>query len=116
MPVVYFVKELRAVEFPVGKNLRDLARENGISVYVFPNNILNCLGNGLCGTCRVKVENPRTLSPRTKADERKCGWEGEQYRLACQTRVLADATVITNPRKILGWTNHPTYQWMQQLE
>jgi ferredoxin len=116
MPVVYFVKEQRAVECPVGSNLRDLARANGISVYIFPNTIANCRGNGLCGTCRVKVDNPRALSPRTKADTRKCAWEGEEYRLACQTKVLADVSVTTNPRKILGWTDHPTYQWMQGLE
>jgi ferredoxin len=116
MPVVYFVKQRRTVECAVGTNLRDLARANGISVYVFPNNLVNCLGNGLCGTCRVKIDNPRAVSPRTKSDERKCAWEGEAYRLACQTKVLADVSVVTAPRKILGWTAHPTYQWMQGLE
>lgn len=116
MPVVYFVKQQRAVECPVGTNLREVARQHGIDIYGFPNNIFNCRGNGLCGTCRVRVDNPRALSPRTRADQRKCAWEGEQYRLSCQTRVLADVSVVTNPRKILGWTNHPTYQWMQELE
>ena len=116
MPVVYFVKERRAVECAAGTNLRELARQHGISVYVFPNSVLNCRGNGLCGTCRVKVDNPRALSSRTKSDERKCGWEGEQYRLSCQTKVLADVTVTTTPRRILGWTDHPTYHWLQQLE
>ena len=116
MPVVHFVKQQRAVQCPAGANLRRVALDNGIDLYVFPNNILNCRGNGLCGTCRVRVDNARALSPRTPSDQRKCGWEGEHYRLSCQCRILADVTVITNPRKILGWTNHPTYQWMQQLE
>ncbi len=116
MPVVYFVKQGRAVECPVGTNLRDLCRQNGIDLYVFPNNIVNCRGNGLCGTCRVKVDEPRALSARTPSDERKCGWEGEQFRLGCQTKVLADCSVVTNPRKIQGWMDHPTYQWMQTLE
>ncbi len=116
MPVVYFVKQGRAVECPVGTNLRELARKNGIDLYVFPNNVVNCRGHGLCGTCRVKVDNPRALSERTAADERKCGWEGESFRLACQTKVLADVTVTTNPRKLQGWMDHPTYQWMQALE
>ncbi len=116
MPIVYFVKQQRAVQCAVGANLRDVARENGIDVYVFPNNVVNCRGHGLCGTCRVKVDNPRALSPRAACDERKCGWEGEQYRLSCQTKVLADVSVVTNPRKVLAWTNHPTYQWMQELE
>lgn len=116
MPVVYFVKQERAVECPVGANLRRVALDNGIDLYPFPNNILNCRGNGLCGTCRVHVDSPRALSARTRADERKCGWEGAQYRLSCQTKVLADCAVVTSPRRILGWTGHPTYQWMQGLE
>lgn len=116
MPVVYFVKEQRAIECPTGTNLRDVARANGLSVYVFPNNLLNCRGNGLCGTCRVSIDDPRAVSARTRADQRNCGWEGENIRLACQTKVLADVRVTTNPRKLLAWTNHPTYQWMQNLE
>jgi ferredoxin len=116
MPVVYFVKQQRAVECPVGANLRDVARDNDIQIYVFPYNLANCRGNGLCGSCRVRVDNPRALASRTPSDERKCGWEGDQFRLACQTKVLADISVVTNPRKVLAWTNHPTYQWMQQLE
>ena len=116
MPVVYLVKQACAVECPVGTNLRELCRQHGIDLYVFPNNIVNCRGNGLCGTCRVKVDHPRALSARTAADERKCGWEGDNYRLACQSKVLADVSVTTNPRKLQGWMNHPTYQWMQNLE
>jgi len=116
MPAVYFVKQQRTVECPVGTNLRRLALDNGIDLYVFPTNILNCRGNGLCGTCRVKVDDPRALSQRTASDERKCGWEGEEYRLSCQSQVLSDLQVVTNPRRILGWANHPSYQWMQGLE
>jgi ferredoxin len=116
MPVVYFVKEQRAVECPVGANLRDVARANGIDIYSFPNNLLNCRGNGLCGTCRVGVDDPRAVSARTRCDERKTGWEGEHIRLACQTKVLADVQVTTVPRKVLAWTNHPTYQWLQSMD
>ena len=116
MPVVYFVKQERAIECPVGTNLRDLAMQHKVDLYVFPNNLLNCRGNGLCGTCRVRVDNPHALSARTRSDQRKCGWEGEEYRLACQTKVLSDVSVVTNPRRILGWANHPTYNWMQKLE
>jgi ferredoxin len=116
MPTVTFVKQERTVECPVGKNLRELARENQIDLYVFPHNLVHCRGYGLCGTCRIQVDNPRALSPRTSSDERKCGWEGAEFRLACQSRVVADVSVVTNPRRILGWTNHPTYDWMKNLE
>jgi ferredoxin len=112
MPVVRFVKQNVTVECPVGTNLRVLALANDIDLYAFPNNVLNCRGFALCGTCRVKVDEPRALSARTPGDERKTGWEGPQYRLACQSRVLADVAVITNPRRVLGWTSHPTYQWL----
>ena len=113
MPLVHFVKQNVTVECPVWTNLRQLALAHGIDLYAFPNNILNCRGRALCGTCRVKVDEPRALSARTPGDVRKNGWEGPPYRLACQSKVLADLEVITNPRRVLGWTNHPTYQWLQ---
>jgi ferredoxin len=114
MPTVYFVKQNRSVRCPAGANLRRVALDNGIDLYVFPNNLLHCRGNGLCGTCRVKVDDPGALSSRTKSDERKTAWEGPTYRLACQSRVLSDVSVITSPRKTLGWMNHPTYAWMRE--
>ena len=114
MPLVHFVKQSVTVQCPVGTNLRELALANDIDLYAFPNNIFNCRGFALCGTCRVKVDEPRALSARTPGDEGKTGWEGPQYRLACQSKVLADVQVITNPRRVLGWTNHPSYQWMQK--
>ncbi len=114
MPVVTFVKQGVSFEVPKGANLREAALQHGIDLYVFPHNLLNCRGRGLCGTCRVKVDNPQALSPRTLADERKCGWEGRSYRLACQSQVLDDVVVETNPRKIMAWMDHPTYQWMKK--
>ncbi len=116
MPVVYFVKQQKSVECAVGETLRDVARANGVSVYVFPNNLANCRGFGLCGTCRIHVDNPNAVSARTPADQRKTGFEGDNIRLACQTKVLGDVEVVTNPRRQLAWMNHPTYEWMQNLE
>ncbi|HVN87606.1 MAG TPA: 2Fe-2S iron-sulfur cluster binding domain-containing protein [Candidatus Binatia bacterium] len=116
MPTVHFVKQNVTVQCPAGTNLRQLARAHKIDLYVFPNNIANCRGLGLCGTCRVHVSDPNALSARTPSDEAKNGWEGPEFRLACQSKVLADVEVTTNPRKILGWMNHPTYQWMQELK
>lgn len=113
MPRVHFVKQQVTVECPVGTNLRELALANDVDLYTFPANLLHCRGFGLCGTCRVKIDEPRAVSVRTPRDESETGWEGPHYRLACQTKVLADLQVITNPRRALGWTSHPTYQWMQ---
>ena len=114
MPRVHFVKQNVTIECPVGTNLRQLALANDIDLYAFPNNIANCRGRALCGTCRVKVDEPRALSAHVAGNERKNGWEGPQYRLACKSQVLSDLQVITNPRRALGWTSHPTYQWMQE--
>jgi ferredoxin len=114
MPVVRFVKQDISVECPVGTNLRALALANEIDLYAFPNNVLNCRGHGLCTTCRVKVDEPRAVSAPTPTEENKVAWEGPLYRLACQCAVRADLEVITNPRRQQGWTNHPTYKWMEK--
>lgn len=114
MPVVHFVKQERSIECPVGTNLRRLALDHRIDLYAFPHNLVHCRGLGLCGTCRVLVDDPRALSAPTRAEERKTQWEGPGYRLACQSKVLADVSVITNPRRIYGWTNHPTYHWLRE--
>jgi ferredoxin len=117
VPTVRFAKQDRTVQCPVGSNLRELALRHGIDLYAFPNNLLNCRGHALCGTCRVKVDEPRALSAPTPGDEKVTGWEGPQYRLACQSKVLADVEVTTNPRHVRqGWMSHPTYQWMRELE
>lgn len=116
MPTVHFVNEGRSVECPVGANIRDVARANGVQLYIFPHNLGHCRGFGLCGTCRVRVDDPRAVSARTSSDEWKCGWEGDEIRLACQTKILADVKIYTTPRKLLGWTNHDTYSWMQDLK
>ncbi len=114
MPLVTFVKQGLTIEVPRGTNLRLLALENKIDLYPFPANLLNCRGRGLCGTCRVKVDDHRALSPRTWAEEKKVAWEGKNYRLACQAQVWGDVAVITNPRKIAGWMDHPTYARMKE--
>jgi ferredoxin len=112
MPKVHFLKQGLTVECAVGTNLRALARAHEIDPSTFPFNLVHCSALGLCG-CRVKVDAPLALSARTPIDERATGWEGPNYRLACQSNVLADVEVITSPRKVLGWANHPTYQWMR---
>ena len=116
MPVVHFVKQDRFIECPVGTNLRRLALDNSIDLYSFPANLAHCRGFGLCGTCRVLVDDPRALSAPTPAEERKTLWEGPRFRLACQTKVLADIAVVTNPRRVFGWSNHSTYRWLREQE
>ena len=113
MPLVTFVKQELSIEVPKGANLREVALENKINLYAFPDSLLNCRGRALCGTCRVQVDDHRALSPRTIGEEKKVGWEGKTFRLACQSQVLDDVAVVTNPRRILGWMDHPTYERMK---
>ncbi len=115
MPSVRFVKQDLTVECPVGTNIRQLALDNEIDLYAFPANLLNCRGRALCGTCRIKIDDVRAVSPVTPDELSKVGWEGPQYRLACKSKVLADLEIVTNPRSKLGWMDHPTYKWMEDL-
>ncbi len=114
MPLVTFVKQELSIEVPKGANLRQVALENNINLYAFPDNLLNCRGRALCGTCRVQVDDHRALSPRTIGDEKKNSWEGKSYRLACQSQVLDDVSVVTSPRRLLGWMDHSTYERMKK--
>lgn len=114
MPLVTFVKQELSIEVPKGANLRQVALENKINLYAFPDSLLNCRGRALCGTCRVQVDDYKALSPRTVGDEKKNAWEGKSYRLACQSQVMDDVSVVTSPRRISGWMDHPTYESMKK--
>ncbi|MCX8189414.1 MAG: ASKHA domain-containing protein [Nitrososphaeria archaeon] len=67
-----------------------------------------CGGKGLCGKCLIKVIEGKTSE--TTVQEKK--WQkagGFEYRLACQTRILSDATIevletfVGSKMKILSW-------------
>ena len=107
MPKIRFIKEKKEMEVPEGKNLREAAREQGVSVYEGVHKLLNCQVFGLCASCRVRVtkgmenvtpmswyEKIRLSSPMIKmmypADE-------EQLRLSCQISVNGDIEVETSP-------------------
>src|SRR5262249_48288129 len=95
MPKVTFVKEKKEIDVPAGSNLRDEARKAGVEVHATVEAYVNCMGNGLCGTCRVLVKQgmenlskPTTLEtinlrahPLTMMV--RIGHE-EELRLACQ--------------------------------
>jgi ferredoxin len=99
MPKVYFPNEERTIEVPYDANLRRSALDNGINVYAWPHQYLNCRGHGLCGTCRVRVEPEWNLSERSNAEERKL--RGAPLRLSCQSRVEGDITCWTQiPQQI----------------
>ncbi|MBI3819864.1 MAG: (2Fe-2S)-binding protein [Planctomycetes bacterium] len=126
MPKVIFVREQKEIEAPVGANLRAVARAAGIDIYYkfagCPNfmaqNVMNCHGLGLCGTCgvhlqdgtaanaepagfqekmRVKIYDP--LTPHLPAG--RIGHENE-FRLSCKTKINGDLKVLTKPYNWFG--------------
>jgi ferredoxin len=89
MATIRFVNENREIFVAEGANLRLKALENQIDLYKMMAKLLNCGGNGQCGTCVVEiVEGSEHLSPRTEAENRKLKRKPDSYRLACQTKVL----------------------------
>lgn len=70
-----------------GDNLLELAQKAGVKIDA------PCSGNGVCGKCRLRliagtVEHPDNSLHLTR-EEYEDGW-----RLACQSRVLGDATLL----------------------
>ena len=95
MPKVHFVNELLTVEVPQGAALRDVAIKNGIEIYRGMWTHINCLGNGICGRCKVWIMTDPSVSQRSTR-ERFHRIQGKQ-RLACQVRILGDVEVHTRP-------------------
>ncbi|MCO6458524.1 MAG: (2Fe-2S)-binding protein [Pirellulaceae bacterium] len=118
MPIVKFVKEKKEIEVPAGSFLRAEAAKAGINTNCGVNGIgqdinkyVNCLGLGMCGTCRVLITkgmentNPLTLREKLKfylpgpdpmVSMAYIGNE-DKMRLACMTRVEGDIEVETGP-------------------
>ena len=83
---------------PVGANLRDLLRERGHSPYTRLTERANCGGNGLCGTCGVRVwEGP---DPDHWHDGLAKRWG--YPRLSCQITVEGDTTVEIPEKVVWG--------------
>ncbi|HUH02870.1 MAG TPA: ASKHA domain-containing protein [Kofleriaceae bacterium] len=86
--------ETRSIAPPADANLLDAARLAGIEMDA------TCGGRGRCRSCRVKVMAGE-IPPPTLQDTLQLGHDEvhERFRLACQTRVIADCTVMAMPPK-----------------
>jgi ferredoxin len=108
MPTITFVNEKKSVEVPAGANLRKEAIKAGVQLYPFPHNYLNCMGLGLCNSCKVIVKKGLENVPKASVFEKlstithpltffaRLGHE-KDLRLACQMRVNGDIEVQTQP-------------------
>ena len=91
------------IETEPGSSFLEVAREADIDVTA------TCGARGKCRGCRVKVLKG-SVAPPTIMDEVQLGPDevNEGYRLACQTRVIADTEIMLAPprseggHKILG--------------
>jgi ferredoxin len=118
MPIVKFVKEKKEVEVPAGSYLRPEASKAGINTNCGVNGIgqdinkfVNCLGLGMCGTCRVLItKGMENTNPMTIREKLKFNTPGpdpmvsmsfigheKTMRLACMTRIDGDIEVETCP-------------------
>lgn len=72
-----------------GKTIQEVARELGIGI----KNL--CGGRGVCGKCRVRIQEGGNLSPMGEDEEKLLGpHQHEGYRLACQARIHGDVVVF----------------------
>ncbi len=105
MPKITFVNQKKEIEVPAGSNLRDEAKKAGIQMHPsFPP--FNCMGHGLCATCRVLVKQGKeNLSTKGLVEKisfavlhpfANIGSE-EEMRLACQCTIKGDVAVETTP-------------------
>jgi ferredoxin len=119
MPKVFFVNEKQELEVPQGANLRKEARKAGIEVHGTVESYLNCMGNGLCGTCRVLVKkgmenlSPRTLMERINLNTHPLTMlmaigNEDELRLSCQVTVNGDCTIETHPS--INWSGENFWQ------
>jgi len=82
---VRFVPGNTEVEVQTGENLLNIAASAGVYIHAF------CGGDGVCGKCKVQIEQGAVVSDRTMKLSRADFEAG--YRLACRSRVEADVVV-----------------------
>jgi ferredoxin len=97
VPKVHFLTEMVTVDVPKNTTLREVAMQQGIQLYRGMWTHVNCLGNGVCGRCRVWIlSDAKNLSKRTYRERIVHRVTGSQ-RLACQVRILGDVEIRTRP-------------------
>ena len=94
MPTVRFGD--REIECNEGEILRDVLLDAGETPHNGRSALVNCRGLATCGTCAVEVDGE--VSKHTSRERRRLSIAPHDLdaglRLACQTRVQGDVTVI----------------------
>jgi len=87
MPRITFLPDGKTVDVRPGTTLLAAAWKAGVAVRT------RCGGVAGCLMCKVKVDDPASVSPPNAAELRKLGEGEDGDRLSCQTKALKDATV-----------------------
>lgn len=96
MPTVYY--EGVEIECTEGALLRDVLIAAERAPYNSAAEYTNCGGNGICGTCAVRVDGAASEPTKRERVRRAAPpLRGKDVRLACQTRVEGDVTVLKPP-------------------
>ena len=111
MPVITIVNNGKTIEVPEGANLRKTLLKNGLSPYRGKDRFLNCLGNGLCGTCRVEIVDGKGAPAMTpREDSALVGLIPfyarqipKNVRLTCRIDVTKDIAVRMYPDIAIDW-------------
>ncbi|HLX12177.1 MAG TPA: 2Fe-2S iron-sulfur cluster-binding protein [Bacteroidota bacterium] len=111
MPNITLTNENKTIEVAEGTNLRKALLKNGISPYVGKDKLLNCLGNGLCGTCRVEIVDGKGAPAMEMMEELALTGLAPFYarkipknvRLSCRIAVTKDMAVKTYPVITIDW-------------
>src|SRR5262245_24433716 len=111
MPVITIAESGKTIEVPEGTNLRKTLLKNNLSPYIGKDRILNCLGNGLCGTCRVEVVDGKGAPAMGPLEESSLVGLAPFYgrkipknvRLACRMDITKDMTIRMYPPVAIDW-------------
>lgn len=82
---IKFLPHNKEIEFPESESVLHAAMEAGVHVNA------SCGGEGVCGTCRIKIEQgviEGGISEHLEKEDAEAG-----YRLACRCRIRSDLTV-----------------------
>ena len=98
MPELFFINEDKKIYVDVGSNLREAAIDEKVGIYSnFITKLFNCRGNGMCGTCVVKIES-NNIDPPNMTEKKKLKKKlvaDPNLRLACQLNVKTDLKIYT---------------------
>ncbi|NQZ72114.1 MAG: 2Fe-2S iron-sulfur cluster binding domain-containing protein, partial [Dinoroseobacter sp.] len=82
------------VNVPKGTSILDAALQAKVDIET------TCGKRGTCRSCRIKVLSGQ-VPPETQQDRQQLGTEElqERFRLSCQTKAIADCTIVPSPPK-----------------